>query len=597
MKHQVTLRNIWITMSALCSGTGMELKVVKRSTAGCDGHFMYIPSHWVYTSDPEIENMLLGIVVHEAMGHGRYTNFDQYKTYSDQTSEMGRSILNIFEDIYIETKCNAAKPGASNALAKMVTILTSKEFFGNPEKIKQLAIDNPASVVVSGLLILGRARLLPGQDVPLAQNASTLEVILDDILGPLWDQIWDIAKNASKSTCTEDSINLTKQVLALIANQSSDKPQPDGGCNRESAPSDQQDESQTSGSNEENQAVGEEENADAVQGSSGDKGSAEDAKSKSPSADAEVSDDNCNPEISDQDVTEEAERNLEKGHKAAKAIENAKDQKMPTTEISDMASREVDKFARSCSHGIINMDLSPRKMLMSDKSGQIATTVKSISDDLQDALLAETRCVRSNRMVGKRLNGRVLSRIRMGNPNVFIRKDVGEGLSTAVSLLLDDSGSMGNMKDWTSGLSFGLGDILDEFEVPMEIAVYSDSLAYAKTFEEDWTNFRKRRQVVHFGGSTVTGGAAELVLGSLACRDEDRRLLILVTDGDTCDMDRLESVYAEALHQDIEIASVMLGHVIPKIERLANKFGFEAKSCMRENDLARYVLGRILQAI
>lgn len=594
MDHQVNLRNIWITMSSLCSNTGMTLTLTNESTAACDGKLMYMPKHWVYTSDPLIIEILLGVTIHEAMGHGRSTNFNEYQKFAGSTSELGRSIQNIFEDIYIETQCNKAKPGSSAALSKMVSILADKGFFGTPSQFAQNA-QNRASLIVSGLLNLCRSRLLPMQDAPLKQNVDYLEIVLESSLGLLWEQIWDLAKDANKIGSSHECIILTQKVLDLISKTASEEPEKPENSDQKSSQSgdsdpldDEDDKESLPNENFGNSDTGNEETS---------KGNdPDDLGSNQP----ENSSDN---DVSQPGEIEDVEQQYEESIKSFNAAKNAlkaENSAMPETEISKMASTEISKGSKGCAGSTIRYDDNPRKYQISEKALQIANSLKAISDDLQDALLAETRCVRSNRMAGKRLNSRILSRIRMGNPNIFVRKDIGEGMSTAVSILFDDSGSMTGGCDyraWAHGLSYGLGDILEEFELPFEIAVYSDAFGYAKNFEDDWTNFSKQKKMVFYGDGTITGGAVELVLGSLACRQEERRLLILVTDGDTNDMDRLESAYAEATYQGIEIASVMLGPVIPKIQRLSNKFGFEAVSCTNENDFARYSLDRILKAI
>lgn len=585
MNTEITLRNIWITMSALCSGTGMALKLTNAATAACDGKNMFIPKNWIYTNEQSVIDILLGVTVHEAMGHGRYTDFVKYSAYAKSTSSMGATLLNIFEDIYIETQCNKTKPGASASLSKMVEVLAKRDFFGRPDQFEASAVSNTASLVISGLLILCRARLLPDQHVHLAENVKSLEFLLENTLGDLWPKIWDIAQHAASSTSTEDSINLAKRVMTLIENQAQknehdrDENMPDKGPGGDSADSDGGDEQddESAGSDDQESGNGDVDPVDRK--SSVGKG---DLASSSPSG------------------SDQAVESRKKAFTAAKAIVDSKNDAMPETEVTAMASERIGQTMTQAdpkTSAVITFEPNPNSSLFEENAERIAKKVSFLSDDLQDALMAETRCVRSTRMVGRRLNGRVLSRIRLGNPNVFIRKDVGEGLSTAVSLLLDDSGSMNSMRSWVNGLALGLGDILDEFEVQMEIACYSDKLAIAKSFEADWTTFRKTRKFPYLGGGTVTGGAAEQVLGSLVCREEERRLLVLVTDGDTCDMERLESVYSEAISQGIEIASVMLGATIPKVERLAKKFGFEAESCKNESDLSSYVLDCILQAI
>ena len=275
---------------------------------------------------------------------------------------------------------------------------------------------------------------------------------------------------------------------------------------------------------------------------------------------------------------------------------------MPTTEIGECISEEIQKSVQSA---IVNhLPESKYKTSVSEKSLQIASQIMSVSDDLQDALLAETLCKKSTNLVGKSLSCRVLSRVRLGNSRVFRQKREGAGLSTAVQFVVDMSGSMSDhlsdgitRRDAAIGLVYGMGDILDEYDVPFQINAYSDLYATLKNFGDDWTQVRKRKERPGISGGTFTGLAVQQAMTDLVVRQEDRKLLIVITDGDTGDQDVLMSCYSEAKYQGIEIASVMIGPKIVSIEALAYKFGFKATSIDCSRGIGRFAVERVLEAI
>jgi nitric oxide reductase activation protein len=275
---------------------------------------------------------------------------------------------------------------------------------------------------------------------------------------------------------------------------------------------------------------------------------------------------------------------------------------MMTTEIGDAISEAIAQMAMPSP--IEHMTETDSRTKVSDISLRVCSQVKSVSDELQDALVAETRCEKSTKLCGKSLNNRVLSRVKLGNARVFRQKLEGIGLSTAVSVLLDMSGSMtDSMSDGVSrldgavGLSYGLADVLDEFDVPFEINAYSDVYSTLKSFSQDWTMVRKHKEQPYMSGGTYTGTAMQKALAELVMRQEERRLLIVVTDGDASDLDVLISCYSEAQLMGVEIASVMIGPKIRSIEALASTFGFKASSLNQCSGLGRYAVDRVLETI
>ena len=202
------------------------------------------------------------------------------------------------------------------------------------------------------------------------------------------------------------------------------------------------------------------------------------------------------------------------------------------------------------------------------------------------------------------MNCRVLSRVRLGNSRVFRQKREGAGLSTAVHFVVDMSGSMSDYlsdgvtrRDAAIGLVYGMGDILDEYDVPFQINAFSDIYATLKNFGDDWTQVRKRKERPNISGGTFTGLAVQRAMTDLVVRQEDRKLLIVITDGDTGDQEVLMSCYSEAKFQGIEVASVMIGPKILSIEALANKCGFKATSLNCSSGLGQFAVERVLEAI
>lgn len=636
------MRNLLILAKWLAGRAAVDVVEYAGSTA-CIGlvngrRVIKIPSHWSYSADPEAAELLEGVIDHEALGHGRFTDLEGRKKAEDEGlikfNALSAGIQNILEDIYIENRAIDTYPGVKANLARTVEILVKRDFFGSPQLFLKA---QGAQLLTGGLLNVLRSRLVPGQEDALRENVEALEVILPTMLGQLWDDVLAVAMEVQHSTSTADNIELTVRIMKMIEDAANQRPQDaeEGGDSKDQ---------------EQNQSQDQEENRQQEQEASGaDQSSADDEDQQSQSS----GDDQATPEASDEeddgddvgtpgedgkmkgegqpsadqssssctgdqasDESADAESSpgatgkpragqagrSEKEIQAARSIIESQDEEMPQTEIGEAISEAIQKCAQAYGRSLVE---SERTIAVPDTALRVASQVKSVADDLQDALIAETQCVKSTKLVGKSLNSRVLSRVRLGNTRVFRHKHEGAGLSTAVHLVVDMSSSMTDplsdgkvtRLEAAIGLAFGMGDILEEYSVPFQVNTYSNSYATLKRFDDDWTQVRRKGEQPHISGGTCTGLAVQKALCDLVVRPEERRLMMVITDGETSDLDLLMSCYAEAQEMGIEVASVMIGPLVPSIAALAQRFGFKAKNLNVSTGLGRYAVERVLEAI
>lgn len=588
------MRNLLILAKWLAGRADIDVVEYRGSTARIElvngRRVIKLPSHWSYSTDPEAAELLEGVIDHEALGHGRFTDLEG-RTKAEAAglikfTKLSAGIQNILEDIYIENRAIDTYPGVKMNLARTVEILVGRGFFGTPEMFAQA---EGAHLLTGGLLNVLRARLVPGQSEALKENVEALEIILPDMLGQIWNDVLAIGMEVQNSTSTACNIALTVRIMKLIEGASQQKPQQPEESEQTDQQGDPADDADAGGPGDETDATkdpsscpgdqsGEPADDDAQQGGSGQGGKPTGAQA------------------------DDTHQYPAKEIKVAKDIMALQDDEMPATEIGDAISEAIQKAAQSTSAD--DLKSSDRRVSVSDQALRVASQVKSVSDELQDVLLTQTQCEKSTKLSGKALNNRVLSRVRLGNSRVFRHKHEGVGLSTAIGFVVDMSSSMNeHLEDKVSrldaaiGLVYGMGDILDEFGVPFQSNMYSDSYATLKGFEEDWTQVRKRRERPHIAGGTWTGLAVQKALGDLVMRQEDRRLLMVITDGDTGDLHVLMSCYAEAQAMGIDVVSVMIGPKIRSIEVLASKFGFNATHINVSTGLGRFAIERVLEAI
>jgi hypothetical protein len=170
---------------------------------------------------------------------------------------------------------------------------------------------------------------------------------------------------------------------------------------------------------------------------------------------------------------------------------------------------------------------------------------------------------------GRKLSSRHLASVKSSpQPRVFrIDEDV-SGVSTAVSVLLDVSASMDTaLADGVSRLHGAVASAraavsaMDKHEVPCSLHFFGENLTPVKRFEEAWRRIRD----LHWHkteGNTLTGQAVERVVPELATRDEERKLLLLVTDGFPAEPDRTAAALQTCASFGVETSILLInsGH-------------------------------------
>lgn len=126
------------------------------------------------------------------------------------------------------------------------------------------------------------------------------------------------------------------------------------------------------------------------------------------------------------------------------------------------------------------------------------------------------------------LNVRALHR---DDDRLFQRRDDVDGIDSAVSILIDRSGSMSSLLDHACSVAYALADSLINAEVQVQVVSFGSSASRSL----DWTTNRSKvRDVLsrlRVGGGTNDRGAVRMALESLLMRPESRRVIFVLTDG------------------------------------------------------------------
>ena len=106
-------------------GAKYDVNVVFGGSPATDGKTITLP-HWPM-DDPHMRNALYGLVLHEAGGHIRQTDFDLLRSKLNRLKDVHvntwKSLENILEDVRIERNILSSLPGSKPYLDAAVAVM------------------------------------------------------------------------------------------------------------------------------------------------------------------------------------------------------------------------------------------------------------------------------------------------------------------------------------------------------------------------------------------------------------------------------------------------------------------------------------------
>ncbi|MBR8043471.1 VWA domain-containing protein [Burkholderia cenocepacia] len=631
---QARYRNQLLTARILAGRCDLELKVSGNiSTAMTDGKSVWYPQAWMLTDSEEMGIVMDGIIDHEAAGHGRHTDF----SVKQPKHPLVRRLANIFEDIWCEISAGHHWPGIPANLARTVEVLTDWGLFGSPES---MARGEPGQLMCNALLVNCRARFLPGQGEPLKHHAAAAWQAAESRFGSIWHQAWKLASRSPDLRTTREATDLAVSVFKLLQSESeepdrpnvpsnpgaegSDGPEPHdnpgkGGGDDEPA-DDQGGQPSSSDSGESGQTGGDSnETGEGGSGDSDNDGSGE-SDSGNPSGQSGASSAGSSGESGQGAASggNPGSGSLAEGPTAEQraAVRDAcetPDTDLPPTDLGQLAGQAVSERLqqRTAKARMIRLNapvpVAPKEAI--PRSWHVlGTRVRNTLAGELDAYL-EARVTRHTQRgySGRRIDTSRLPRLRVGDARVFRTRHEEEGLNTAISVVIDLSPSMSYplgkveqvmsagatpvidgvaqhqqftvRRDQAAGATaVALAPIFEMYDVPFEVISYAAGYQIIKSFDDGWEEVSRRSHAVaSVGRSTATGMAMTVALSNLILRDEDRRMMVLLTDGAAGDPVMTAASYQAAKEAGVEVVTIFIGRDIQAIaltRSILNATGF-----------------------
>ncbi|NEX63378.1 hypothetical protein [Noviherbaspirillum galbum] len=499
------VKSMLLLARMLAARYNMKVVLTASKTASVTPDTISLPRKWVEgtAKSREATEMLAGVLDHECVGHARHTDFTVMPKYRAK-GRMQAFLLNALEDIRIETCASRVYPGVARNLVSMVDYLSKQGFFGTAS---QVGANSPKHELGNAILVLGRARLLAGQDVPLAAVANAYAQFVAAQYGSLWPKIWDLVCKAPDAETTVEVGHLVDQIWKLIRQVAGEDP----------------------------------------------------ADASDPTANRAARHIETDPNAN---MTESGDI----GEKIGKAL------------ASSPLSRDAGQIHPSSRKARV----APIPQEWMDVSARVKA---ALGRDFEALMEAKTECRKSVGLTGRRIHSGSLHRVKTLDARIMMHRIMAEGISTAVSMVVDVSASMSDKLDdgtgisrlqATGGVMVALADLLELHDVPFSAWTFDDGYCCIKQFDERWGSHKGRDKVLSvIGGSTYADQALVESLADLACRDEERKLLVFLTDGDSSNMKQVEAAFRDAEYLGVDMAVVLIGkefeHHVDQYKRITGR--------------------------
>ena len=504
------------------------VKVVPSANCSTDGNTIQYPVNADHF-DSATQSVLNGWLDHEVghiieeKEHEQRGQAGALKLMNRNLTNTERLLLNAFEDIRMERKMSDTYPGVSDNLRATglhATELLRARYAGE-------GIESANFWHVLGCGIVCQAQDADTSWVPAAY-APYMGLVADEIAA------------ANTASCASDCLELGRSVIKKVEEKLEEL----------------KEEQEKRQDEEKDEAEGDEENGEAEGGEEKD----EDSGGEGGEDNQPQGGDEGNSEDSGSEVQEMSDGDLAKAIEAGENKEESEytDLVAAVSEALNTANTEQEttleyRVAKHVKDEWITPPASQHRY--NNARATVARQIKGMRNKLT-ALLS----TRSNNSVAfgqteGELDGEELWSVEAGNKRVFTQDVEGEAFDTAVTVLIDLSGSMGSHQGSNSWhaqcAAIGLGETLDALNCPLEIIGFhtvfeshireanptrnqrNDSITYEvfKAFDEKYKRVRSRLGTISGAGVNVDHEAVMEASKRLAERPERRKLLIVISDG------------------------------------------------------------------
>ncbi len=553
-----------IVAQALGGRFGVKV-VIGGSDACTDGKTVWLPA---IAADSHLKEVAWGFLVHEA-AHVRFTE----PFAARPGEELRNAIWNVLEDARVETAISRDYPGTRAMLEETLNYMVREKRITAPKDG-----DHPASVLMGYLLtylrgnVLGQAAAAELVDEAEAAMEATFPQGVVTKLAAQMPRVVNLQSTAETLRMADDIVRLLEEEAEK------NEPPPDDAA----SPDESQDQASSEAEGQgEQPSDGDDTSPDESQGQQSSEAEGQEGESTRENQQGEASEGDGKGESSEDAGISGNGGDPDAGHgqdskaDALRATLAAGEGDLPADAYAQVRNALIEEAAQRPGIAplqVLRVDVESHRM-SADKSGAIGESAK-----IRAALQGLVQSHRRDRAMWKRTGNRVshsrLARVAVGDSRVFRKEITREAPNTAVDILVDLSGSMassgpsGVMADVAleAALALALGlegvagvsPAVSVFGSPVFGNVYQDVLGVLVRHGERVRN-RLDAFRLYADGSTPLAEALLALLPSLLARREERKQVIVVTDGDPNDSLAALEVIQAAEDVGVEMVGIGIG--------------------------------------
>ncbi|NJA06508.1 VWA domain-containing protein [Methylococcaceae bacterium WWC4] len=580
MKNR-TLHNAFpIVAAAIGNRFGIKVSV-GGDQAYTDGRSIQLPAY--EGDDPDYQDYAWGLLAHEA-AHIRYSDFSL--RYGN--SVLRRRLCGVIEDVRIEYELAKDFPGTRLTIRTVVEKMVAKGDF-----VASNIDDHPANILFSFVLKNLRARVL-GQTALLPLVAQTEVALKAKFPKGAVTRMKGLLSEVPQGLQSEsDCLHLTDRILTMIEQefeQQRQRNQAQPAADEDTRPElDDTDQAAVSADSDGSNGSDSEDDmehdqrlpADNDDEQSSESGGNDDSNPENPDDEPTISSDSTpsNPQGEAEEITEIADPMA-----VLQALLSAGDDDIEQDLFESLKSA-LSLAAENVSELLMPSGLEPP---MDDRAGAfLLRKVQSESGKIRAALQGLVQSQTLNRSQhacrGRRMDGKRLHRLPLGETKLFQRKQAKAAPNTAIHLLLDKSESMGYQVTNSQGQHIGSRmPIALEATLALALAFegipgvnpgvtafpgHQDDSVFRLLEHGQRVNARTGAFSLAATGSTPMTEAIWFGAASLLCCREPRKVLMVMTDGQPNDTLSTLELLQRCRDSGIETVGVGLGldvsHLFP----------------------------------
>ena len=568
MKNQ-TLNNAFpIVAAALGNKFGVKVSVGGED-AYTTGNRIHLPA--LDTDDSNIKDVAWGYLAHEA-AHVRFTDFGEFRNAA--TNSLRKHIVNILEDIRIEKAMQEPYPGTKRTTEKVTEYLLNTDAYGFVTKADE---PHPASVLSQFMLFRLRHDVL-GQKV-LDSFADSAEALLEETFpAGAVTRLFGLLSDVPLLKETRDCVRLADQILRMIQEEQEKAEEQAKQQSQQQQPQPQQPQSDSGDQSGPSDAVADDQGDDASDA----KDPQQDQQSQPDNTDgqsdtSDTGDDNMDQQsgqaaTSSHSGSNDSSQDAEQLAQILSSVLSAGDDDLPD-DLFEAAQQLLGNQPRNSYDSDVQFPLAMEPNRNSSIGNAILNRAFSESGKIRASLQGLIQSSRYDRPVnkrsGNRIDGRKLVRLSQGDSRVFERRTHKQAPNTALHLLVDASGSMNMLPDQNA--QFRLIQLAMDSAVALALALEGISgvnPAITRFPHGDTDNVNpllKHGQKVRPNSSAfsaITNGGTPLhtalwyAAASVMATKEERKVIMVLTDGEPDDYDAAKSVIRRCEATGIELVGV-----------------------------------------